>query len=192
MSPISLFQQWYAEAEKAQQIEPNAMVLSTIRSDQRPTSRLVLLKHIQDETFYFFTNYNSQKSKALFEHRFASYNFHWRLPLHRQVRMEGEVFKASAEISDMYFKTRPRGSQIGAWSSPQSQKIKNREELEKLVAQFEKQFEGRDVPRPEYWGGFGLKPDRIEFWQEGEFRLHTRREFVLTASHQWEESLLAP
>jgi pyridoxamine 5'-phosphate oxidase len=192
MSPFSLFQTWYSEAEKAQQIEPNAMVLSTIRADGRPSSRVVLLKHTEDQTFYFFTNYNSEKSKALFENKWACLNFHWRNPFHRQIRMEGEIFKASSEISDMYFKTRPRGSQIGAWSSPQSQKIQNREELEQRVAEYEKKFAGRDVPRPEYWGGFGIKPDRFEFWQEGDFRLHTRRLFILNKSNQWEESLLAP
>ncbi len=191
MSPISLFQDWYSQAEKAGQVEPNAFVLSTIRADDRPTSRVVLLKHTEDNTFYFFTNYNSDKSKALLQCRFASYNFHWRLPFHRQVRMEGEVFKASDAISDMYFKTRPRGSQIGAWSSPQSQPIQNREELEQKVADIENKFKGKDVPRPEFWGGFGLKPDRIEFWQEGEFRLHTRRLFVLKKG-QWQETLLAP
>jgi pyridoxamine 5'-phosphate oxidase len=192
MSPIDLFQTWFNEAEKAQQIEPNAMVLSAIRADGRPTSRVVLLKHTQDDIFYFFTNYNSEKAKALLENPWACLNFHWRLPNHRQVRMEGSISKASAEISDMYFKTRPRGSQIGAWASPQSQKIRNREELEQRVAEYEKKFAGRDVPRPEYWGGFGLKPDRIEFWQEGEFRLHTRRLFVLNSEAKWEESLLAP
>ena len=190
-NPFDLFNEWFAEAENGGQIEPNAMVLSTLREGQRPTSRVVLLKHIEDQTLYFFTNYNSDKSKTLTAHKWASFNFHWRLPLHRQIRMEGEVFMASEKISDDYFSTRPRGSQIGAWASPQSQQIENRQELEKRVAEYEKQFNGRDVPRPQYWGGFGLKADRIEFWQEGESRLHTRCLFVLNDG-AWNQSLLAP
>lgn len=191
MSPFVLFQDWFTQAEKGGQIEPNALVLSCLSKKGGPTSRVVLLKHTEQDVYYFFTNYNSDKAQSLLAHPMACFNFHWRSPLHRQIRIEGNIIKASPEISDMYFKTRPRGSQIGAWASPQSQKIQNREELEKRVAEFEKQFQGRDVPRPEYWGGFGLKPQRFEFWQEGEFRLHTRRLFVLE-NEKWQESLLAP
>ncbi len=208
MSPFSLFTEWYQAAEKGGQVEPNAFVLSSVQENGRPTSRVVLLKHTEDETYYFFTNYNSNKAKTLLANPFASFNFHWRSPLHRQVRIEGDILRASAKISDDYFNTRPRGSQIGAWSSPQSQKIESRSDLETRVQEFEKQFAGRDIPRPEYWGGFGLKPTRFEFWQEGEFRLHNRRLFVpqllgsptsqsagSSASQpkvQWTECLLAP
>jgi pyridoxamine 5'-phosphate oxidase len=192
MSPFELFDQWYSEAENGGQIEPNALVLSSVKDDGRPSSRVVLLKHIENHVYYFFTNYNSDKAKALIANPFATYNFHWRSPLHRQVRIEGDVIRASREISDNYFKTRPRGSQIGAWSSPQSQPIENRSDLESRVKEFEKQFEGRDVPRPEYWGGFGLKPTRFEFWQEGQSRLHMRRLFVFDSTGKWNESLLAP
>jgi pyridoxamine 5'-phosphate oxidase len=191
MSPFVLFQDWYTQAEKSGQIEPNAFVLSSLSKNGGPTSRVVLLKHTEQDVYYFFTNYNSNKAQSLSAQTAACFNFHWRSPFHRQIRIEGNIIKASPEISDRYFKTRPRGSQIGAWASPQSQKIQNREELEKRVAEFEKQFQGRDVPRPEYWGGFGLKPQRFEFWQEGEFRLHTRRLFVLE-NDKWQESLLAP
>ncbi len=192
MAPFELFEKWYGEAESGGENEPYTMVVSSVQENGRPSSRVVYLKQTVDQTYYFFTNYNSEKSKAFAANPFASYNFHWRKPQHRQVRIEGDIVRASREISDAYFNTRPRGSQIGAWSSPQSQKIENRSELEKRVKEFEKQFLGRDVPRPEYWGGFGLKPTRFEFWQEGEFRLHTRRLFVLDATGKWSESLLAP
>lgn len=192
MNPLKLFEEWFSEAEKGGQIEPNSFVVSSIRADGTPSSRVVLLKQIEDGALYFFTNYNSEKAKSLLKNPKTCFNFHWRNPLHRQVRAEGEVFKASHLISDTYFKSRPRGSQIGAWASPQSQPIHDRADLEKRVRDFEKQFLGRDVPRPEYWGGFGLKPNRWEFWQEGESRLHSRRLFVLNSEQQWEESLLAP
>lgn len=194
MSPFELFTQWYQEAEMGGQVEPNALVLSSVQETGRPSSRVVLLKHTQDQTYYFFTNYNSNKSKTLLLNPFASFNFHWRLPFHRQVRIEGDIVRASKEISDGYFKTRPRGSQIGAWASPQSQKIESRADLEARVQQFEKQFADREIPRPEYWGGFGLKPTKFEFWQEGEYRLHTRRLFEISpqSSAQWTESLIAP
>ncbi len=196
MSPFDLFSEWYQAAEKGGQVEPNAMVLSSVQENGRPTSRLVLLKHTEDQIYYFFTNLNSNKAKALVANPFASYNFHWRNPFHRQVRIEGDIVRATPEISDGYYKTRPRGSQIGAWASPQSQKIESRADLELRVKEFESQFAGRDIPRPEYWGGFGLKPTRFEFWQEGDFRLHTRRLFVPELSgplaKQWNESLLAP
>ena len=196
MSPFDLFNDWYQAAEKGGQVEPNAFVLSSVQDSGRPSSRVVLLKHTEAQTYYFFTNYNSNKAKTLSAKPVASFNFHWRSPLHRQIRIEGDIVRATEKISDDYFKTRPRGSQIGAWASPQSQKIENRSDLEKRVLDFEKQFAGRDIPRPEYWGGFGLKPTRFEFWQEGEYRLHTRRLFVFETSGsskgQWTESLLAP
>jgi pyridoxamine 5'-phosphate oxidase len=196
MSPFDLFTEWYQTAEKGGQVEPNALVLSCVQESGRPSSRVVLLKHIEEQTFYFFTNYNSKKAQMLDAKPFASYNFHWRSPVHRQVRIEGEIVRASAKISDDYFRSRPRGSQIGAWASPQSQKIANRSDLEKRVSDFEKQFAGREIPRPEYWGGFGLKPTSFEFWEEGEFRLHSRRLFQRGdaggAFTSWSESLLAP
>ncbi|MBY0385896.1 pyridoxal 5'-phosphate synthase, partial [bacterium] len=116
VSPFSLFQDWYAQAEKGGQIEPNAFVLSCLTKEGAPSSRVVLLKHTEQDVFYFFTNYNSNKAQSLLAKPVACFNFHWRSPLHRQVRIEGDIIKASSEISDMYFKTRPRGSQIGAWA----------------------------------------------------------------------------
>jgi pyridoxamine 5'-phosphate oxidase len=191
ISPFQLFEKWFVEAEEAQVVEPNAMVLSTLDSQNHPTSRVVLFKRIHEEVLYFFTNYNSDKSKQLQKNPYASVNFHWRNPLHRQVRIAGKVIKASAEISDEYFSTRERGSQIGAWASPQSQPIASRAELEKRVEDFEKQFAGRPVPRPDFWGGWGIIPSRFEFWEAGEFRLHTRTVYEKDGDN-WKTQLLGP
>lgn len=190
-SPFQVFEKWFVAAEEAKVIEPNAMVLSTIDEKNRPASRVVLFKRFHEEVMYFFTNYNSVKSKQMEKNQNVAANFHWRAPFHRQVRIEGTVKKASKEISDDYFKTRPRGSQIGAWSSPQSQPIENREQLEKLVAEFEKKFDGKDVPRPEFWGGWGIVPTKFEFWEEGESRLHTRMVYEKQGD-EWKTILLGP
>lgn len=189
--PFKFFDEWYAEAEKAGVIEPNAMVLSTVDERHRPSARVVLLKKIHEGGFYFFTNYSSRKAKCLDMNPVASLTFHWRQPHGRQVRIEGDVRRASSQISDEYFSSRPRGSQIGAWASPQSQQITDRSELEKRVTLFEKQFENKSIPRPEFWGGYGIFPTLIEFWQEGEFRLHLRQQYIKTAAG-WELKTLAP
>lgn len=190
-NPFLVFNDWFNAAEKAGVTEPNAMVLSSLGADQMPASRVVLLKDVQDEVFYFFTNYNSTKSQEMLKNPRVAINFHWRLPFHRQIRIQGQVQKATAEISDEYFSTRPRGSQIGAWSSPQSQKITGRQQIEDIVKTFEKKFEGQTVPRPEFWGGFGITASSFEFWQEGEFRLHTRWKYTKSAQG-WKSELLAP
>jgi pyridoxamine 5'-phosphate oxidase len=191
MSPLELFEEWFAGALSSSEVEPNAMVLSTVNSEGRPNSRVVLLKRTVEGVYYFFTNYGSDKSQALNEKPYASLNFHWRQPLHRQVRIEGSVIRASREISEEYFHSRPRGSQIGAWASPQSQVIPNRANLEERVKMYEESFKDKEVPLPEFWGGFGVVPERMEFWQAGENRLHTRRLFVKNGK-TWQESLLAP
>lgn len=191
-NPFVIFNEWFMSAEKAGVLEPNAMVLSTIDKNKHPQSRVVLLKRSLDEVFYFFTNYNSEKAQELLQHPVASLNFHWRLPFHRQVRICGKVKQSSAEISDEYFSTRPRGSQIGAWSSPQSQKIQSSDDIKNLVASFDEKFKDRPVPRPEFWGGFGVTAESFEFWQEGEFRLHTRWRYQLQADKTWKAELLAP
>ena len=190
-SPFAIFEQWFVAAEETKMIEPNAMVLSTVDSNNHPTSRLVLFKRFHEEVLYFFTNYNSIKSKHMEKNPHVSVNFHWREPAHRQIRIEGKVIKASKEISDEYFKTRARGSQIGAWASPQSQPIQNREELEKKVAEYEKKFAGKDVPRPDFWGGWGLVPTKFEFWEAGESRLHTRMVYEKQGD-EWKSVLLGP
>ncbi|MBY0315606.1 MAG: pyridoxamine 5'-phosphate oxidase [Bdellovibrionales bacterium] len=189
--PYLIFKEWMETAEKAGVIEPNAMVISTIDEQGQPDSRVVLLKRTIDGVFYFFTNYNSPKSRQLLKNPVAALNFHWRFPVSRQVRIKGTVMKASAEISDEYYSTRSRGSRIGAWSSPQSQPIENRKVLEDLVKSFEEKFADREIPRPEFWGGFGIRPTSIEFWEDGQYRLHTRWKYVKDGD-TWKASMYAP
>ena len=189
--PYVIFKDWMDTAEKAGVIEPNAMVISTIDDQGHPDSRVVLLKRTIDGVFYFFTNYNSPKSQQLMKNPVAALNFHWRFPVSRQVRIKGTVMKASAEISDEYYSTRSCGSRIGAWSSPQSQPIENRKVLEDLVKSFEEKFADRDIPRPEFWGGFGIRPTSIEFWEDGQYRLHTRWKYVRDGQG-WKASMFAP
>lgn len=193
--PLQLFEQWFAEAGQAGVIEPNAMVLSTTAENKRPSSRVVLLKETMDGGYYFFTNYSSRKAKELDAAPFASLNFHWRAPFNRQVRIEGEVKRASAEISDRYFAARPRGSQIGAWASPQSREIKARAILEERVKEVQHRFQNEEtIPLPPYWGGYCLNPRRIEFWKNGVNRLHDRFLYTRNNGDQagWTIQRLAP
>ena len=202
IDPHEIFERWFDDAKGTALVEPNAMVLSTVDEQGKPSSRVVLLKRIENGVYYFFTNYDSRKSQAIAANPYAALNFHWRLPVHRQVRIEGPVVKASKEISEEYFRSRARGSQIGAWASPQSHKIENRKFLEERVKKIEERFQKQEGPLPENWGGFGVVPERFEFWQEGENRLHHRRLFVKAAGKDdgakdgsakaWREDLLAP
>lgn len=189
-NPFQIFDQWYKEAEAAGELEPYQFVLSTAVEGQ-PRSRVVFWREFIDNAFYFFTNYTSAKGAEFAKNPKVSMNFHWRKPAHRQVRIEGTIAKADAKISDAYFASRPRGSQVGAWSSPQSQKIADRAELERLVRENEKKFADGPVPRPEFWGGYGITPTYFEFWEEGASRLHTRIVMVKTA-HGWTQSMIAP
>lgn len=176
--PIEQFQVWLAEADEAEIYEPNAMVLSTIDPDGRPSSRTVLLRGVSDAGFAFYTDYTSRKGQALIAHPEASVVFPW-YRLHRQVLITGTVEKVSKEDSDAYFSTRPRGSQIGAWASDQSQPIASRGELEEKVQQVEGHFQDvPNVPRPDKWGGFLVTPRSIEFWAGRRSRLHDRIRFV--------------
>ncbi len=171
--PISQFKAWFEAAIKSDVNEPNAMCLSTINSANRPSARIVLLKGVEDQKFIFYTNYDSQKGKDLINQPFAALTFFWP-ELERQVRIEGSVQKVSSLLSDEYFNSRPKGSQLGAWASPQSQKINSRSVLESNLKDLEKEYQDRQVPRPPHWGGFELTPDRIEFWQGRASRLHDR------------------
>lgn len=189
--PVKLFENWYDLVKNTKTPEPTAMTLSTINAQGRPTSRVVLLKYFKNGEFYFFTNYESSKGKELSANPFASLNFHWHLPLHRQVRVEGEVRKTSLEDNQVYFESRPHGSQIGAWASKQSQKLKKREILEQEVKNIEEKFKNQKVPCPPHWGGFIIKPYLFEFWEGKESRLHER--FVFEKSgNEWLFSLLNP
>ena len=171
--PLKQFSYWMEMAVREGIPEPNAMDLSTVDESGRPSSRIVLLRTCDQRGFTFFTNYESRKGKDLLSNGFASLNFFWQQPA-RQVRVEGSVCKVSPEESDEYFSTRPRESQLGAWASSQSAYLNSRQELEEAILALEKEYEGREVPRPPHWGGFVLEPDRIEFWQGRPNRLHDR------------------
>jgi pyridoxamine 5'-phosphate oxidase len=178
--PFRQFGEWFREAETAVPVDPNAMMLSTVGADGRPSARVVLLKSFDAEGFVFYGNLGSRKFRELAAHPFAALNFHWK-PLERQVRIEGKVSPVTGAEADDYFATRARGSQVGAWASKQSELLPSRAELEEQVRAIEAQYAGRPVPRPPHWSGFRLAPDRIEFWQAGEFRLHDREVFRRTS-----------
>lgn len=189
-NPIEQFDKWFKEANNSKCDEPNAFVLSTVKNNQ-PRSRVVLLKGLQNDQFIFYTNYKSAKGDEISLNDKVAMNFLW-LPLQRQVRIEGVVSQVSSDLSDSYFMKRPRGSQLGAIASPQSKKVKDRKELEELFSQIEKKFETvEQPPRPAGWGGYGITPTYIEFWQGRNNRLHDRICFERT-SNGWEIYRLAP
>ncbi len=188
--PFQLFQRWYEEADAAGFIEPSAMTVCTVGRNGRPSARQVLLKDHGPKGFVFYTNYGSRKAQDLDANPFACAVIWWDR-LHRQVRVEGGVELVAADVSDAYFSTRSRGSQIGAWASPQSQVLERFSALADRVNECEEKFKGRQVPRPEGWGGYRLIPDRIEFWQGRQDRLHERLCFRLSDSN-WQREILAP
>jgi len=172
-SPIELYAKWMEEAVGSQIIDPKAMVISTVSKDGKPSSRVVYNRGLTETGFKFYTNYDSRKGHDLVANPNISVNVFWS-EMERQIRMEGLVSKLSEEESDAYFKARPRDSQIGAWASAQSQKVHDRSELEDLVVQFTKKFEGQEVPRPPHWGGYFIEANYFEFWQGRPARLHDR------------------
>lgn len=190
--PLIQFKQWMVEAVDSEVPEPNAMVLATVGKDARPSARVVLLKDIEDGGFVFYTNYESEKGRQLAEHPYAALNFNW-LELQRQVRIEGKVEKIPGKVSTAYFQSRPRGSQIGAWASPQSMIITDRSVLESNVSRLKERYDGHEVlPKPPNWGGYSLKPDLIEFWQGRPSRLHDRIRYRLDEKGEWVIERLAP
>ncbi|AGA79659.1 pyridoxamine 5'-phosphate oxidase [Echinicola vietnamensis] len=189
-SPLAQFQLWFDEAVHAKVNEPNAMNLATVNAENRPSARIVLLKGV-DSGFVFYTNYASNKGHELAQNRFAALTFFWP-ELQRQIRIEGKTEKVSEAISDTYFLSRPRGSQIGAWASPQSQQIPNRDFLEQAEKKMLVRFEQEPLRRPPHWGGYRLVPDRVEFWQGRQSRLHDRIVYSLDDKGKWEKSRLAP
>lgn len=192
VNPLEQFELWFEQALQSEVIEPNAMVLSTINADSFPSSRVVLLKDIQENGLRFFTNYNSQKGRDVTRVNKVSLLFFW-AELQRQVRIEGIIEKVPTEVSDAYFASRPRGSQIGAWSSPQSEIITNRLFLDNEVSSYESQFENREqVHRPDFWGGYLVKPVRWEFWQGRSSRLHDRIRYTQSDTKSWKIHRLAP
>lgn len=172
-NPLDQFMVWFEQALSADLLDPNAMTLSTASKDGIPSSRVVLLKGVDEEGFRFYTNYTSRKGKELDENPRAALCFYWPR-LERQVRIEGKVHRISRENSELYFHDRPRLSQLGAWASNQSSKVESRQELEDRFEKVKKKYEGKDVPLPDFWGGYIVSPLRIEFWQGRKGRMHDR------------------
>lgn len=189
-NPFDQFKGWFDDAINAEVNEPNAMMLATATPDGKPSARMVLLKGFDNEGLTFFTNYKSRKGTQLECNPYAALVFFWP-ELERQIRVEGKVYKVSGMESDEYFDTRPEGSKIGAWASPQSQVITDRVFLESLYADTEKKFEEREIPRPKNWGGFRLAPNLFEFWQGRPNRLHDRI-LYLKKDDVWGVERLAP
>lgn len=191
-SPVIMFEKWFNEAISVKALEPNAMTLSTATSEGKPSSRVVLLKEIKPEGFVFFTNYQSRKGRQLAQNKYCALNFVWH-ELERQVRIEGIAEKISPEESDKYFEVRPIKSKLGAWASPQSKPIPGREYLEKFMDDFEKKLTGKNIPRPDNWGGYIVKPILVEFWQGRSNRLHDRIQYTLSDDdYEWIIERLAP
>ena len=188
--PIKQFQAWFKDAIDAKLPLPEAMTLATATPDGKPSARMVLLKQVDDDGFVFFTNYNSAKAAQLDANPFAALVFYWSR-LDRQVRVEGSVVRTSAQESRDYFKTRPRESQIGAWASAQSEVISSREFLEQRAQELEAFYGDREIDCPEYWGGYRLKPERIEFWKSRIGRLHDRILYERNSTG-WAITRLAP
>ncbi len=188
--PLKQFDKWFHDAVSGKVDEPNAMVLSTVNSENRPSSRVLLMRNYDAQGFGFYTNYKSRKAQEIANYPNASLLFFWP-QLERQIRIEGMLEKQLAEESDTYFNSRPRESQLGAWTSPQSEIIADRKFLEEELAEITKKFEGKEVPRPEWWGGFVLVPDRMEFWQGRPGRLHDRICYV-KENNGWKIVRLAP
>lgn len=190
--PIVQFKSWYAFARKAWVPMPNACALATATRDGCPAARMVLLKGVDERGFVFYTNYESRKALEIAENPRATLVFHW-VELFRQVRVDGSLEKVPGGESDAYFASRLRGSRIGAWASRQSEVLKGREELESRVRELTRDYRGKDVPRPPYWGGYLLRPHRIEFWQGRPSRLHDRLMYTREAGQGgWTMQRLSP
>lgn len=191
--PIVLFKQWYDSAQASGERDVTEMALATAGHDGLPAVRIVLLKSFDEAGFCFFTNYDSKKGKTLLSNPQAGLCFHWLKPYHRQIRIQGPCLKVSREESEEYFRQRPRGSQIGAWASPQSQPIASRSLITERVAELEEKFKNDEIPLPPHWGGFRVQPLHMEFWQEQDFRLHDRFAFSRRSlSDPWQRERLAP
>ena len=194
--PISLFDEWFAEARAAEPNDPNGMALATADAQGRPSVRMVLLKGHDARGFVFYTNLDSRKGDELAANPEAALLFHWK-SLRRQIRIEGPVEAVGDAEADIYFATRSRDSRLGAWASDQSRPLESRASFEARFAAMSAQFEGGDVPRPPRWSGFRVAPRRMEFWSDRAFRLHERRLFVRagapgSGNGDWTESMLYP
>lgn len=191
-NPFRRMQQWLDEAAAHPAIsEPSAMLLATATADGLPSVRAVLLKGLDERGLAFYTHDGSRKGRELAENPQAAICFYW-MPLGRQLRAQGRVEPVGAAEADAYFASRRRESRIGAWASEQSRPLESRAALQTRIAEYETKFAGQDVPRPPYWNGWRLVPDHFEFWQEGDFRLHTRETYTRTTRGGWERGLLYP
>jgi pyridoxamine 5'-phosphate oxidase len=188
--PVAQFRVWFEKAIDADLHEPNAMILATATTDGKPSARTVLLKGYDERGFVFYTNYEGRKSGELEVNPMCALLFYWG-ELERQIRIEGRASRLSGEESDAYYTSRPRGSRLGAWASEQSRPVENRSLLEERLRALEKEYEGREIPRPPFWGGYRVNPHTIEFWQGRENRLHDRLVYHRTGG-SWKIERLQP
>ena len=190
--PFELFEKWFEVAKKKEINDPNALALGTASKDGVPSVRMVLLKGFDKDGFIFYTNLKSQKSKELKENPNATMCFHWKSLL-RQIRIVGKLNQVDDKTADDYYSTRAYESRIGAWASKQSSILKSRDELLNNLENFKKKYSDKDnVPRPDHWAGWNLKPSSIEFWLDGDNRIHERLKYTLDNNNNWEKSLLSP
>lgn len=190
-NPLKQFGHWFQHAVDAKVNEPNAMVVSTVGADHRPSARILLLRNFDADGFVFYTNYKSRKGKEIEANPFCCLTFFWP-ELERQVRIEGKLRVQDSKGSDTYFMSRPRSSRLGAWASPQSEVIAGRTALDQVLEKLTKDFDGKEILRPDWWGGYVLEPDRYEFWQGRESRLHDRICYMKQETGEWHVSRLAP
>ncbi len=191
-NPLDLFNEWFNEAKKTEINDPNAFALATADKNGIPSVRMLLLKSYNQKGFVFYTNFESKKSKDLKVNENASLCFHWKSLL-RQIRITGKILKVSDKEADEYYKSRSYGSKIGAWASKQSAVLKSREELYKAIEDYKKKYpDEKNLPRPNYWSGWNLNPYEIEFWLNGENRIHERLKYLKKENGNWERFLLSP
>ncbi len=191
-NPVDLFKEWYEEAKKSEINDPNAVAVATSDNNSIPSVRMVLLKEFSKNGFTFYTNLDSKKSEDLKSNPNASMCFHWKSLL-RQIRLVGKISEVSSDEADKYYNSRKYGSRIGAWASNQSKILKKREDLYKSIEKFKKKYPDTEaVPRPPHWSGWILKPKEIEFWLDGENRIHERLKYVVTENGEWDKFLLSP
>ncbi len=190
-NPILQFDKWWTDALKSEIEEANAMTLATATAAGKPSARIVLLKEYSEKGFVFFSNYESRKGNELSENPKACLVFFWK-ELERQIRISGSVERIDSSASDAYFSSRPKDSQFGAWASPQSRVIAARESIEEQSMKYQQQFGNENIPRPDWWGGYIVKPETIEFWQGRPGRLHDRIQYTLQATGDWKIERLAP
>jgi pyridoxamine 5'-phosphate oxidase len=190
--PIELFKVWMDEAKKSEPNDPNALSLATSSENNLPSVRIVLLKEFNQNGFVFYTNLNSQKGNELKKNPNAAMCFHWKSLL-RQIRISGPITQVEDNLADQYYNSRGYDSRIGAWASKQSKELKNRDELENSIKEFKKKFnDENNVPRPSHWSGWNLSPNRIEFWLDGDSRIHERLNYTIDKNGNWIKSLLSP